>query len=308
VKNTFVGERAKADIDKRVERLLRGLGNPKPPINLVEVRELLHLDKSYYSGEDDGLLAETVNRLKLGGKQLLLRPSLLKDAIKKFDLRALYLPDRKRILLDQNVPVKKHRWLEAHEIIHDVVPWHSPVMLGDNDHTPTPNCTAKIEVEANYGAGQLLFPRGRFVADARAFSPGFEAVRKLYPVYGNTMTSTFWRYVELVYPDVPMLGLITAHPHVLRRPTDFDLTKPCRYFIQSPLFASQFSAVAETEVFEEVSSYCGAQSGGPLGEGEIVLTDDNHDQHVFFFETFFNKHEALTLGRYLRKLSIVVAV
>jgi hypothetical protein len=125
VKNTILGERTRNDIDKRVERLLRGLGNPNPPINLVDVRELLKLDKSYYSGEDDGLLAEAVSRLKVGGKQLLLRPSLLKDAIKKFDLRALYLPDRKRILLDQGIPEKKLRWLEAHEIIHDVIPWHS---------------------------------------------------------------------------------------------------------------------------------------------------------------------------------------
>jgi hypothetical protein len=37
-------------------------------------------------------------------------------------------------------------------------------------------------------------------------------------------------------------------------------------------------------------SYCGSQSGGPLGCAELILTDDNGDEHIFAFETFFIRY------------------
>lgn len=59
-------------------------------------------------------------------------------------------------------------------------------------------------------------------------------------------------------------------------------------------------------MFRAISSYCGAQTGGPLGSKELVLTDDNGDQHLFPFETFFIRYrppaigDALTLGVYIK--------
>jgi hypothetical protein len=129
--------RTAADIEKQVQKILRGLGNPEPPLDLRVVRELLRLDRVYYSVSDDGALRETVSRMKVAGTQILERPTLLLDAVRKLSLRALYLPDRKRILLDSSLPALKHRWNEAHEIGHDVIPWHAGMMLGDNEFTLT---------------------------------------------------------------------------------------------------------------------------------------------------------------------------
>ena len=53
----------------RVDKILRELGYPEPPLNLDIVRALLALDRSYFSSETNGLLARTVSRLKRGGKQ-----------------------------------------------------------------------------------------------------------------------------------------------------------------------------------------------------------------------------------------------
>src|SRR3546814_2498255 len=53
--------------------------------------------------------------------------------------------------------------------------------------------------------------------------------------------------------------------------------------------------------------YCGSQGGGPLGESELILTDDNGDQHRFYFETFFNRYDAQTLGIYLKPDLRVIA-
>jgi len=53
--------------------------------------------------------------------------------------------------------------------------------------------------------------------------------------------------------------------------------------------------------------------GGPLGIAELILTDDNGDEHVFAFEGFFIKYrspavgEALTLGVYARPNVRIIA-
>lgn len=70
MKNIQLGTRTVADIDAQVVKVLRGLGNPEPPIDLAVVRDLLRLDRQYYSTSDDGLLRETVSRLKVAGLQI----------------------------------------------------------------------------------------------------------------------------------------------------------------------------------------------------------------------------------------------
>lgn len=81
MKNVKLGSRTVADIDGQVAKVLRGLGNPEPPIDLRVVRDLLNLDRGYYSTTDDGLLREIVSRLKVAGRQILSRPTILRDAI-----------------------------------------------------------------------------------------------------------------------------------------------------------------------------------------------------------------------------------
>ena len=98
--NRVLSEKTARDIDQRVARVLRGLGNPEPPLRLEDVRELLDLDREFYTADDPGVIREAINRIRVAGTQVSKRPTLLYDAIKKFSLRALYLPDRKRILLD----------------------------------------------------------------------------------------------------------------------------------------------------------------------------------------------------------------
>lgn len=306
MKNIQLKARTAADIDTQVAKVLRGLGNPEPPIDLRLVRELLKLDRSYYSTSDDGLLRETISRLKVAGLQVLKRPTILSDAVRTLSLKALYLPDQKRILLDKTLPLLKHRWNEAHEIGHDIIPWHAGMMLGDTEQTLTPACHAQMEAEANFAAGQILFLADRFVADARDSAPRLGTVRALNGRFGNTITSTLWRFVEQVRPDLPMVGLVTGHPHPSRRKSTFDPADPCRYCVQSPSFAIRFGHLTEVALFQHVVEYCGAQRGGLLGEAEIRLADGSGEQHLFQFETFFNSYEALTLGVWQRPAAVML--
>lgn len=307
-KNYLLSPKTAQDIDRRVERVLRGLGDPEPPLRLEDVRELLKLDRAFYTADDPGIAREAISRIRVATIQVYQRPTLIIDAIRKFSLKALYLPDRRRILLDGALPEKKHRWNEAHEVGHSLIPWHEEMMLGDNAHTLSADCHEQVEAEANYAAGRLLFLRNRFADEARDLELTIESVRQLHDAFGNTLSTTLYRFVESAGTERPVVGLITGHPHTARRGSGHDPAKPCRHFIQSPAFAARFSRLLETDLFEALAGYCGSQSGGPLGAAELILTDDNGDQHRFRFETFFNRYDALTLGVYIRPEMRTLAV
>lgn len=152
--NIILSPQTAASIDRQVDKVLRDLGMPEPPLSLDLVRDRLELDLGYYTSGDDSWLREKLHRMKLAGKQVWNRPGLMLDAVKKFSLKALYLPDRKRILIDGDLPPVKQRWAEGHEIAHSLLPWHDGVALGDENTTLSPECHAQVEAEANYGSGR----------------------------------------------------------------------------------------------------------------------------------------------------------
>jgi hypothetical protein len=198
----------------------------------------------------------------------------------------------------------KQRWSEAHEIGHDLIPWHADTMLGDTKSTLAQSCHEQIEAEANYAAGQLLFLQDRFIQEFGSLAPGMDAVRALQDRFQNTLTSTLWRYVELSAPAA--VGAISGHPN--RPADDFSRRNPLRYLIRSRKFEQQFSAVTEADVYSGMQSYCQNRSGGTLGTGIVRLFDNNGLPHFFRFETFFNRYEALTLGLYLRPVGTQVLI
>jgi Zn-dependent peptidase ImmA (M78 family) len=304
LKNILLRDRTAQDINELVAKVLRDLGNPEPPLHMDHVRELLRLDRQYYSSTEDGALREVAHRLTIAGKQVLARPALLLDVIKKWDLRAIFIPDRKRILIDSELPDAKQRWSEAHEVGHSIIPWHTDTMLGDNKQTLTPACHEQIENEANFAAGQMLFFQQAFVQNARDLTVGINAVTTLKKRYGNTITTTLWRYVE--QSEQPMIGAISCHPH--RLPAGFDWGNPFRYFVGSRSFQQRFSNTREVDLFRQVQTYCANRRGGPLGATDLLLQDDSGLRHLFHFETFFNQYEALTLGVYKSAHPVVVAV
>jgi len=294
MRNKLLSDRTSNDINKQVERIMRGLGNPKPPLDLRQVRELLKLDLEYYSASDDDILRETFSRMKVASKQVIKRPTLIIDAIRKLDLKALYIPDQKRILIDQELPKLKHRWNEAHEISHEIIPWHGDMMQGDNEQTLSRLCHDQIENEANYGAGRLLFLGDIFAEEANDTPPCFRGIIGLRDRYKNTITSTLWRYIECMSPEKAMFAMITDHPHIPKN--DFNPMQPCRHFIRSAKFAKEFNTANEILIYGQISNYCSYQKRGLIGEGELLIKNDNGDEFLFSCETFFNTYDALTIG------------
>lgn len=304
MRNVYLRKTTAADIDRQVKKVLRGLGSPKPPLCLDDARELLRLDRQYYSKTADGILRETVSRLRVAGKQILRRPALLLEAILRSELKALYVPDRKIILLDETVPDIKQRWSECHEIIHSILDWHGSVLLGDDRVTLNLTCHEQVEAEANFGAGRLLFLQEQFELVARDSKRTMEAIRSIGHLFGNSITSTLWRFVELM--DSPVLGVVSQHPHY---PDDtFEPQEPCRYFIRSKSFAEKFSRIDELTIFQVMRAKCGWRKYGPLADDEVVLRDENGVKHVFHFEAFHNHHETLGVFVHSHAIESMVAV
>jgi hypothetical protein len=117
------------------------------------------------------------------------------------------VPDRKRILLDSELPTLKNRWAEGHEISHSIIPWHAAYMHGDPMHTLSLACEIEIEAEANFATGRLLFLRDRFREELLAGCVSLERIKALSSEYGNTITSTLWRAVECC--DGPAFGMVS---------------------------------------------------------------------------------------------------
>jgi len=287
--NVLLTPKTALSIDQHIERVLSDLEYPEPLLDLNAVRELLRLDKAYYSSTDHGVLREVVHRMKVAGKQIMKRPTILVDVIKKMELRALWLPDRRRILIDRDMPSLKQRWGEAHEIGHSIVPWHEWLSHGDHKRTLSYTCEQKIEAEANYAAGRLLFLQDRFVDEVRSSDICFDSIRKLGKVYGNTMTSTLWRAIESM--EVPAFGLVSIHPH--EKPQDN--TEPVRHYLRSASFADAFSCVSRMQLFHVLGDFC-SRKRGPIGTEEVLIKDDNKVKHIFLVECFYNYYDALTLG------------
>lgn len=299
--NIFLDPRTVRDIDKVVDRVHQDLDYKDGAIELREVRELLRLDLKYYRLDDPGLVDEVIHKLKVGAKQVIARPGLLVEAVRKFDLSALFLPDRKRILVDDSIPDLKKRWYETHEIAHSLIPWHADYTLGDDRSTLSQGCHERIEAEANYGGGRLLFPNAVFTQHRLASTMSLARVREIAKHFRNTITSTLWRCVE--QSGELTFAAIGEHP---RRPRE---NKPVvEYFVRSQSFATQFPNVTDGDVWSWMCGYCGYKATGPLGTTELTIQDANGVSHIFVIESFSNGHNALTMARWMRHAPIAVSV
>jgi hypothetical protein len=282
------------EIDDAVDRILRDLGNPEPPLRLEDVRELLKLDLSYYSKTDLNLLDEISHQVIMAGNAIMSNAKRMFDVVSKVGLRGILLPSERQIFIDDDVADLKKRFLIGHEIAHDFIPWHKPLMMGDNDETISPSCHHEMEAEANYGSRRLIFLGDRFAAEWRD-SNGFDWKRAgaSGKAFGNTLTTTLWQIVHTSPAETPALGMMSAHPRhhgFCARAGEGNVA----YFFGSERFNQQFSNVTKEAVFSEICQYVGFNKRGPLGSSVQVLTDVNGDAFDFEFSSFCNGYDVLT--------------
>lgn len=280
------------DIDARIARVLRDVGVSEAPCPLKDVHDALRVNVTYYRSDDPSLLDETVHRLRLATKHVAHNPMRILTAIKRWDLSALWLPDKRQILVDAALPPARYRWREAHETGHSLLPWHDAFAFGDNSKTLSVACHAALEAEANYAAGSLLFLQERFIRDAFDLPVGMAAVRALKAKYANSLTTTLWRYVERAHRDRAMVAIVGALPGTPITPD----APAIRHVVRSPRFAREFSEVTPEVLQAVVDGYIVARRGGSLGTSSASLASDAGVLQEFGWETFSNTHDALTLA------------
>lgn len=291
----LVGNNERADIDRLVAKILRDLGDPEPPLRFDLVRELLRLDFKYYSSTDVTPLQEFAHRLSVAGKRLVEDPRLILDVVRKAKLSGLWIPDGKRIFVDQEQPQAKHRWIEAHEISHSFIPWHSQFLLGDDELTLDPACHETIEAEANFGAGRLIFFGDQFASEARDLAPIFNSIQTLRKRYQNSLQSTFWRFVEDRDPTAAVFGLVSRHPHhasIGVGPNGESVHK----VVTTEGFRRRFGHVGPLDLYELIARNANRKKSGPVVSGEDVLIDANGAPSRVNLDGFCNTYHLLTYG------------
>ncbi len=283
MKNPIIKDSVKRRIDSAVDRMLKDVDAEEPPLNLTEVRRKLKLDLQYYSGSDPSHLKQLTHTLKVAGDEFLRKSRPVSWIVEKFGLKGFLFWDLNEIHIDQDLHDLKLRWAESHEIGHRLCGWHKHYLLGDRKSELSPMCHAKIEAEANYASGQMLFLRDRFVEQLMSDRFEFQHLKNLSRVFGNTMTTTLWRMVEEDRGPEAVVGIVSGHPH--HRDDNFDTLNPCKNVIESPKFREQFSDTTEIQLFAKLQEACNWKRGGMISEKEVELIDNNGDSHTFVFES-----------------------
>lgn len=273
------------DIRGKVKQILNEMGITNPPVRLSDVLDFLETHQEYYDLSDTNLLEEVSHKLKVGLYKV-------KEVVSKIDLKGLWLPDQNKILISDQVPEIKQRWISAHEIGHRIIPWHKDFIFGDTAETLDPSYHEMLENEANFAASELLFLGSQFSIEASDYTPSLKAISELAKSYGNSQTMTLRRFVQYANKDQPMLGVISK-PHW--KNIGIESNQLCRYFLPSKLFSKRFPKVRASFIIDQLKEYLVPKRGGPVGSGEIVLVDCDGGEHCFSAESFFNSYDVLTL-------------
>ncbi|WP_434725464.1 ImmA/IrrE family metallo-endopeptidase [Mesorhizobium sp. RIZ17] len=298
----IIGDFERRDIHEHISRLLRDLGNPEPPLRLEQVRALQKLDLTYYSKANLSLLDEIAHRARIAGNEITSTAKRMVDVVQQYGLRGILMLKEgdKRIFIDDDVAELKRRFLIAHEITHDLLPWHRSLLLGDNESTLNPTFHQAMEAEANYGGRRLLFLGGRFRPEALDCSFEWKSIEQLRKRYGNTLTTTLWQMVCERDPDFPAFGVVSRHPYH-RDICEKAGIDNVAYFPRSKALAEHFPGITTEVAYSAICDHATSRKRGPVGEGESIFCDANGEPHIFWLHSFSNTYDLLTYCIYKKK-------
>ena len=305
----LIGNYERGDINEHIARLLRDLGNPEPPLRLEQVRALQQLDLTYYSKSDLNLLDEMAHRAKMAGHQISSTAKNMRDVVNEYGLKGLLMLKEgdKRIYIDDDVVELKRRFVIAHEILHDLLPWHRSLLIGDNESTLNPTFHHAMEAEANYGGRRLIFMGEQFQREALDCPFEWKTINNFRNRYGNTLTTTLWHMVCERDPVQPAFGLISRHPYhsdICAKAGNENVA----YFPRSQGLIERFPALTHDIAFAAVTTHASTRKKGPVGEGESVFYDANGEAHVFSIYSFSNTYDLLTYGIYKKPYTALKTV
>jgi len=286
-----VGESTRREIEKRTRIVLLDAGITEPPVNVQDLLDSLRLYRHFYDLESPQLLRRFAHRLHVGGRKIL-------KIVKKIKLMAVLLQNEDQIFIDSSLHELKKIWASYHEILHKILPWHKPFFIGDTAQTLDPVYQERLELEANYGASELMFCGDVFTEMALDTSPCWESIELLKKECKTSFPTTTRRYVEHSH-EIPMAAFIST-PYWMEK--EDEQPERWRHFIKSSQFKKKFSSVSPEQIVVEVEENTRRRRWGIVGDYIVVLEDDNSELHEFHAESFFNHYDIITLMVYHKKI------
>jgi hypothetical protein len=211
--------------------------------------------------------------------------------------RAIYVPSG-------NTTDRRRRFVQAHELGHQVIDWHS-VNVGYRDDDMSlrlvDDMQELFDLEANCFAGDVLFQGPRFRERARSYAASFDAVFQLADDHCASRHATLWRLIEEQDESVsvvlywPSNYTVDASGYsVLRRGK----------LVASPTFLNKFSNVELPLTLPSNHAWLQARNEDAPCGGSIHLMCDSTAEH-FEWQAWWNTYSLFVMLRRRPALSLV---
>lgn len=202
--------------------------------------------------------------------------------------RAIYVP--------ADVNGRRERYVKAHELGHQSIPWHhvNGAYRDDDDSLRLGTETQELfDREANCFAAEVLFQGRRFQRRARDYRSSFEAVFTLADEHAASRHATLWRYVEEQDERLALVSFWPSHYSVddegypvLRRGKS----------VGSPRFVQSYEALEVPEAISTGHPWVAARDLGVICDGDIALTSEGLGVR-FEWQSWWNTYGLFVLLR-----------
>lgn len=205
---------------------------------------------------------------------------------------------RERVaLVDLNQPEPRARLTEAHEIGHQIIPWHQAAFQLDDEERLLGLTHDQLEREAYLAGGHLIFQGEHFWRRALDYQVSIGTPVALAPEYAASLHATI-RYYVLHHPD-PVAVLVAG------RYLKSNGSVPVWESVDSPSFLARFGMLAgrmagqlmiasgDGEPLGDIAMK--AMSGAEIAARDVIIPDIDGEQRPFIAEAFYNHHNLFVM-------------
>lgn len=211
--------------------------------------------------------------------------------------RAIYVPSGNR-------RDRRRRFVQAHELGHQVIDWHSvnvgyrddAISLRLNDDTQE-----LFDLEANCFASEVLFQGKRFKERVRDYAPSFDAVFQLADNHCASRQATLWRLIEAQDESI---GVVAYWPSSYTVDANGYAVLRRGKLVASKKFLSKFTNLELPPTLSSNHVWLEARSGDAPCRGGITLSCDGTSER-FEWQAWWNTYSLFIMLRVRPTLSLV---
>jgi len=277
-------ESARRVIETEASKVLKEAGINRPPVKAEAVLDHLNLHYDYYDLDDPTLWDNWMHWAAIKVTQA-------KKAFASLGLKGALFQRERQVLIDKNLGDKQKNWVSLHEGAHAFIPWHKSFFIGDTAQTLSPWFQEELELEANYGAAQLLFMGKRFQNETILCKPSWTMIEHLSETFEASYESTLLKFVENS-GECPMMMVASKSGALMNTPQG---RRKWQYYKKSAAFNVRFPNTLPGHVLNQINPKELRDGTGLIGEFEVMLRDSNQDRFVFEASVFSNTYKLLTL-------------